>query len=232
MIIKKRKNPDNNNNNDNEKDNFLNFTEEKKPNSGILESLSEITEREERRRGDRRRGYRRIEDRSLVSRAHEEAKIIKEQAATDGFQHGIAQAKEEIQKLQEVITDLIGIKETAYEKYTNDIAQIAIQVAQKILNAHVQVAPETIVEIVKNVIKEISEEESRITFIINPEDELILKSNLETNSAFNNKKATMLVQVDDRIEKGSCKVITTSGQIDATFASQISIIKRAFEEGM
>ena len=42
----------------------------------------------------------------------------------------------------------------------------------------------------------------------------------------------MSIQTNSSIERGSCKVITNSGQIDATFSSQLAIIKRAFEEGM
>ena len=37
----------------------------------------DFSQRQERRRGSRRRGYRRIDDRNLVSRAQEEAEIIK-----------------------------------------------------------------------------------------------------------------------------------------------------------
>lgn len=236
MIIKKKKN----NNNDNNENNRVS-QERIKPQqvdedtmfaSGIFDVQAEVTERQERRRGDRRRGYRRIEDRSLVSRAHEEAKIIKEQAAQDGFKNGISRADAKIAELQDVITSLIGIKQEAYEHYKNDIAMIALEVAKKILGAEVKLNPEVIVEITLNVIKEVSEEESKITFIINPEDELVLSQNLETNSAFKNKRATMSIQTNSSIERGSCKVITNSGQIDATFSSQLAIIKRAFEEGM
>ncbi len=227
MIIKKKKNNDNNDENQKHQN-----AEPKKQTSGIFDVLSEVTERQERRRGDRRRGYRRIEDRSLVSRAHEEAKIIKEQAAKDGFQNGLAKANKEISNLQEAITSIIGVKEAAYEYYKKDIAGIAIEIAKKILNAQVKLEPETIIEIATNVIKEISEDENRITFLINPTDELILSENLEKNAAFKNKKAKMLIQTDENIEKGSCKVITTSGQIDATFSSQLEIIKKAFEEGL
>ena len=38
----------------------------------------DFSQRQERRRGDRRRGYRRIDDRNLISRAQEEAEMIKE----------------------------------------------------------------------------------------------------------------------------------------------------------
>lgn len=199
---------------------------------GVFDLLSDVTERQERRRGDRRRGYRRIEDRSLVSRAHEEAKTIKEQAAKDGFQNGLAKAEAEIYELKETIISLLNVKEDAYKLYKNDIALIGVLVAQKILGAQVKLEPETIIEITTNVIKEISEEENKITFIINPADEFVLSEAFEQNATFKNKRATMLVQTSEEIERGSCKVITNSGQIDATFSSQLKIIKKAFEEGI
>ena len=228
MIIKKKKNNDNNDNNEKSQRN----ADLQKQNLGIFDIVSDGTERQERRRGDRRRGYRRIEDRSLVSRAHEEAKIIKEQAAHDGFKNGLTKADDEITHLQEIVSNLIGVKESAYEYYKKDIIEVALMVAKKILSAQVRLEPELIVEIASNVIKEISEEESRITFVINPADELVLSENLEKHSAFKNKKAKMLVQTDEAIERGSCKVMTSSGQIDATFSSQLEIIKKAFEEGI
>lgn len=230
MIIKKKKNSINSTNNESIKQD--NIPELPKSSQGLFDIQAEVVERQERRRGDRRRGYRRIEDRSLVSRAHEEAKIIKEQAQADGFNNGLSKADMKIAELQDVITSLIGVKEEAYEYYKKDIAVIAVEVAKKILNKYVQFNEDTIIEIASNVIKEISEEESRITFLINPDDELVLAQNLETNMAFKNKKAKMLVQTDEAIERGSCKVLTTSGQIDATFTSQLAIIKKAFEEGI
>lgn len=226
MIIKKKKNNDNND------DRSQRNTDLQKQTSGIFDILSEATERQERRRGDRRRGYRRIEDRSLVSRAHEEAKIIKEQAAHDGFQNGLTKADGEITHLQEAINSLMSVKEAAYEYYKKDIIEVALMVAKKILSAQVRLEPELIVEIASNVIKEISEEESKVTFIINPADEFVLSEALEKNSVFKSKRATMLIQTSEEIERGSCKVITNSGQIDATFTSQLNIIKKAFEEGI
>ena len=236
MIIKKRKNNDNSGNNEHKESvrqpepQMPSFPERKE--EPLFDVTASASERQERRRGDRRRGYRRIEDRSLVSRAQEEAKLIKEKAIQDGFQKGLGKAEEEIAALQEAIASLLEVKSDAYNYYKSDIAEIAVAVAGKILNAQVRLNPETVIEIAENVIKDVSREESKITFVINPADSLVLYDKLENNSAFNNKKATMSVQTDENIEQGSCRVITTSGQIDATFSSQLSIIKKAFEEGI
>ena len=130
MIIKKKKfNRENANIESIEPINTPPIEEPEEEDVGAFDLLADTAERQERRRGDRRRGYRRIEDRSLVSRAHEEAKQIKEQAAKDGFQTGIAKAEEELQELRDAISSLLGVKEEAYKHYKNDIALIAIQVA-------------------------------------------------------------------------------------------------------
>lgn len=235
MIIKKKKNNDSNNN-DKPLPAQVQPQTQQPSQSEVAELFDALTantaERQERRRGDRRRGYRRIEDRSLVSRAHEEAKIIREQAARDGFQNGIAQASSEITNLQSAVASLLDVKKEALEYYKNDIAEIALLVARKILNSEVKSNPEIIMDIVKNVIKEVSRDESKIIFVINPADELVLSNNIENNSIFANKKATISIQTDEDIEQGSCKVITSSGQIDATFTSQLNIIKKAFAEGI
>lgn len=234
MIIKKRKNSDNNENANNvpQQAQAIPKSKPEKQEEVLFDVMATASERQERRRGDRRRGYRRIEDRSLVSRAQEEAKLIKEQAAQEGFQNGLEKANSEISALQQAIASILEIKTDAYNYYKKDIADIAIEVARKILNTQVKIDPETIVEIAESVIKEVSQEENKITFIINPADALVLCESLENNSAFNNKRATMSVQTNENIEQGSCKVVTSSGNIDATFSSQLSIIKKAFEEGI
>ena len=109
MIIKKNKNSINN------KPDVQSLTPivkaEEQEDLGIFDAFSEVTERQERRRGDRRRGYRRIEDRNLVSRAHEEAKLIKEQAEKDGFENGLSKAEESLDELKNAIKDSIKKKD-------------------------------------------------------------------------------------------------------------------------
>ena len=68
----------------------------------------DFKQRQERRRGDRRRGFRRIDDRNLISRAREEAQSIKEAAAKEGYQEGLAQAKDDIAEVRNAITSFFG----------------------------------------------------------------------------------------------------------------------------
>ena len=58
-------------------------------------STLDFKERDERRRGDRRRGYRRIDERTLVSRAQEEAENIKALASREGYKSGMQEAADD-----------------------------------------------------------------------------------------------------------------------------------------
>ena len=240
MIIKKKKNnnivPDkeasDNESNIVVEEAIQEAPEEKNEGSFILNELTEVKDREERRRGDRRRGYRRIEDRSLVSRAHEEAKIIKENAQKEGFDEGVNNAKEEVAELKNAIQTIIDIKEKAYDSYKDDIIFIALEIAKKILSEQVKVEPETVVEITSSVIKNLSKEDNSITITVNSADEEVMKKAIEEGKLKGKSNVEFSVITDDNVEQGSCMVKTQSGQIDARFSSQFAIIKKAFEEGI
>ena len=72
----------------------------------------DFKQRQERRRGDRRRGFRRIDDRNLISRAKEEANSIREAAAKEGYQEGLSEAKEDIERVKEAIGEFFSKKHT------------------------------------------------------------------------------------------------------------------------
>ena len=132
MIIKKNKKNDN-----------RNVNEEKiadKQESGKNENISDLffdvneidfNSRIERRQGDRRRGYRRIDDRSLVSRAQQEAINIKENAKIEGYQEGLQNAQQDIAGLSSAIEQFMNTKEKIYDEISPKILEISMEVAKK-----------------------------------------------------------------------------------------------------
>lgn len=105
--------------------------------AGFNFDSAEFSQRAERRRGDRRRGYRRIDDRNMISRAQEEAIMIKEQAFKEGFQKGLDESGEVISGLRDAVEGFFSYKEEVYEKLSADILDIALKVAQKIIRKEV-----------------------------------------------------------------------------------------------
>ena len=87
--------------------------------------------REERREGSRRRGYRRSADRNLVSRAQAEAVSIREAAKQEGYQEGIKQVSKDIEDLRAKLEEFFNYKEEVYEKVSDCIMDIAVEIAKK-----------------------------------------------------------------------------------------------------
>ena len=162
MIIKKKKKKLNNDQNatfeSNQQnkttdDNKLksNFVEEKTIDNdedefgGINLEEIDFEQREERRRGDRRRGYRRIDERNLVSRAHEEANLIKKQAFEDGYNEGVDSAKNDLAQFKEALNAFYQAKEDAYDKLSDDILSISLEIAKKIIKTELDTNKEAII---------------------------------------------------------------------------------------
>jgi flagellar assembly protein FliH len=191
-----------------------------------------IREREERRRGDRRRGYRRVDDRNLISRAHEEANAIKERASREGFEYGLAQAKEELKKLGYAVAEFLNAKEQCMHASSGDIAFLAIKVAEKIIKTEVSCNETIVLSIVSDILKTIGKDETNIIIKTNPSDTELVKENLPNIFPYGNANAKIVVVNDESVEWGSCIVETNNGMIDARFSTQLKILKKAFEAGL
>lgn len=190
-----------------------------------------IRERQERRRGDRRRGYRRTEDRNLISRAQEEANAIKESAIREGFEHGLNLSKEHLQELNAAITDLITAKEKVMMDAIPDISLVAVKAAEKLIKKELELDETVILNIVSDVIKTMSRDETEITIRTNPNDAEIVMENLpEIYPYSENTKITVVP--DESVDWGSCVVQTRNGIVDARFSTQLQVLQKALEAGL
>jgi len=190
-----------------------------------------IKEREERRRGDRRRGYRRIDDRSLVSRAQEEANAIKESASKEGFEYGVDISREEVKKLNFAISELFTAKEKVMQNSIPDIAVLAVKAAEKIIKKELKINEKLILSVVSEVIQSMSKNETEIIIKTNPNDVEIVKENLPEIYPYN-ETTKIKVMPDEEVDWGSCIVETKNGIIDARFSTQLQILQKALEEGL
>lgn len=190
----------------------------------------DFKQRQERRRGDRRRGFRRIDDRNLISRAREEAQSIKEAAAKEGYQAGLAQAKADIDDVKNAITSFLGAKQEVFDYIAPDILEISVDIAQKIIKKELQQDPTIILDNIMEILKGLSKEETKITLRVNPVQVSLLKTeipNLLSNAGLD---AKVLIVPDETVMEGGCMVTTTNGVIDATIETQLAVISEALKE--
>ncbi len=173
MLIKKKSGQNNNNNEpskETQKENKASLDEivaQEKFDLFDLDNI-EFSQRQERRRSDRRRGYRRIDERNLVSRAQEEAGVIKENARKEGYQEGLAAAQQDIAQLKNVLENFIDAKKEVFDYIAPDILEISVDIAKKIIKKETEEDPQVLLSLIEDVLKTLSKEEPKIIISVNP----------------------------------------------------------------
>ena len=191
-------------------------------------SSIDFKERVERRRGDRRRGYRRIDERSLVSRAQQEAHTIKELAAREGYQNGLKKAQNELEEIKSSLLEFISMKNEMHEKFYPHIMEISLEIAKKIIKKEVEMSQEILKNIIMSVMDELNSDTEKVTIKVNPNDIEFANASLPEIIEAKNVSAKISVAPDETIEMGSCIVIANNGVIDANFATQLAVLQNAF----
>ena len=189
----------------------------------------DFLQRDERRRGDRRRGYRRIDDRNLVSRAQIEANSIKETAVKDGYNQGLQKAQEDINFLRSSLSEFFSYKEQVMAELSKDILEIALDVAQTIIKKEVSQDREILLETVVDILKSNVKSDERVTLKVSSDDVDFVKMSVPQILSIAQTEAKISVIAQDNIEKGSVIVETSSGVVDASFKTQLDVLREAFK---
>lgn len=190
----------------------------------------DFSQRSERRRGDRRRGYRRIDDRNLISRAQEEAIIIKEQSSKEGYESGILRAEEELGELHNSLNEFFVYKDELYKKFSTDILDIAVCVAEKIIKREVASDKTILSGIVNDALESLAKGENKIILKVAPVDVEYAKELVPEILSTGQIEAKIYVTADKNVDEGSAVIETSNGLIDANISTQLGIIKESFKQ--
>ncbi len=193
----------------------------------VEQGLAPDRRAEDRRAADRRRGYRRIEDKSLITKAHEEANAIRENAYRQGFEEGLGQVEAEVRELRDKLDDLLISRDQVLESVADDIAPLAVEIAERIIKTEVSCDEELINAIVQDTIQKVGRNTKSILIKVHPDDVRIVKEGLKHHPP-SNMNAEIMVMDDPTVDRGSCVVETNSGLIDASFSTRLEILRRLF----
>lgn len=184
--------------------------------------------RTEDRRNDRRRGYRRIEDKGLISKAYEESTAIRENAQAQGFQEGLNQAQASIDELRATLAQLMNGREEALLSVANEIGALAVEVAARIIKTEVSCDDTLVMALVKDTIHKAGRNSKSILLKLNPDDAPVVRRVIKEDEVFPNMHAELLIMDDPAVDQGSCVIETNSGLIDASFSTQLGILRQLF----
>lgn len=176
---------------------------------------------------DRRGNFRRVEDKLLISKAHEEANAIREDAYEKGFQEGLERSEQVIAELRETIDQLAHAREEALLNAAEDIGALAVEIAERILKTEVSCDPSLINALVKDTIQKAGRNTKSILVKVHPDDLQTVKQFFKEDPV-PELRSELIVMEDRMVDVGSCIVETDSGLVDASFATQLEILRQLF----
>ena len=189
----------------------------------------DFTQRVERRSGTRRRGYRRIDDRKLVSRAKDEADNIKRTAFEEGYKAGVEKAQADMQVFKEQLKAFLTAKKEVFEYIAPDILEISVDIARKIIKKEVATDPQIVMNIIIDILKNVSKTEPKIMIKVHPAEVQFVKDNMPNAVYELGVEAKISVVGDENLQEGGCIFETSNGIVDASIDAQVEIIKKALK---
>lgn len=163
-------------------------------------------------------------DSEAVNREEEAYK----RGVSDGIQAGRLQILGEIEKelklFRSIIEGMDKAREEIYRKIEEDVVEMSISIAKKVIYEAAEKERETVVAAAKEAIKRASDREM-LKIKINPSDyETLSKRRTELLQSLDGIKS-IIFEEDESVWPGGCLIETHQGDIDARVESQIRVIE-------
>lgn len=147
----------------------------------------------------------------------------------EGFEVGEEEATRLIHQMKEIISNAEHKRENIVKEAEEDIIELAILVAKKIVKDDLKIDKEVVVRNVKESLKKVSERDE-ITIKVNLVDLKLTEAHREEFLKDVSGVKKIHIKDDPTIEPGGCKIETDFGSVDAGISTQIEEIKKSLQE--
>ncbi len=150
-----------------------------------------------------------------------EAALV-EAARAAGVEQGLAAGRAEIGPALEALGAAVAALQTEREASAaaTEAAAVglALQIAEKVLSAALEVRPELVLDVVRGALRRLAEPQESV-LLVNPEDAERVRAAVEELAAEHG--APLTVRAERRVARGGAVVRTQAGEIDARLATQL-----------
>jgi type III secretion protein L len=165
-----------------------------------------------------------MDAKNLIDDALKECETIKANAKEEGFEEGLKKFHEELL----IFEDKLKFMRHEMQKA---VLPLVLKATKKIIGEELKLNPETIVSIVLQSIKSVSQ--CRVVKLyVNKKDLEILESEKEELKNQFEKLESFQIQARDDVEEGGCIIETEKGILNATLENQYRALERALEAHM
>lgn len=166
-----------------------------------------------------------------------EKEMERQKAEEEGFQKGYEEGKNDaLERYESLVEKANTIYLTSVEdyhktikKHTETIIQLAMKVAEKIMNMNVKEHPENFSLILHKALDQLKVD-STITIHIHPNNYPFVQQQKEELEQLLDGEKNIILQMDHRLNEGDCMIKHRFGQIDVGVDVQLEQIKAALLE--
>ena len=187
------------------------------------------------------------EKNAILEDAHQQADVVLEKARNDGREEGIQLGREEgIAQIREEEKQIILDANAKAEKTLEDakkesqmyvqqaedqIAQIAMQIVEKILPQHFIDVPTLVLPLVQKALLKVKDQPS-VNVRVSPDSyDLVLMARSEMQNLLEGN-ALLEVHSDENLGPGDVILETPNGDVDARLSTQLESIRKAIQDVM
>ncbi|MBT6843325.1 MAG: hypothetical protein HOA17_05945 [Candidatus Melainabacteria bacterium] len=185
--------------------------------------LSEANQEAERQGEGIRLEYKKLEK----ARIEQESIIAK--ARDDAFDEAMSKADTYIAELMEILASFQDLKTATLNEAKTEIAALALNVVKQILGAEARFNTQLLADQVEQAVAKVATTGGLMTISLNPADEAKSEYLGSMLSKVIDSNVKIHFKPDETVDMGSCIVETQGGRLDASFASQLELIRVAFE---
>ena len=154
----------------------------------------------------------------------EECKKLLKETKEAGFNEGLVQFNKQILYYEQ------RIKQMEHE-LQKMILPLSLKAAKKIVGKELQSNPETIVDIVRQTLKPVTQSHHIKIFVAKEDREILERKKKELKAAFEQVQS-FIIEEKENIKPGGCIIETEAGIINASLENQWRALESAFEAFM
>ncbi|MYN11657.1 flagellar assembly protein FliH [Pusillimonas sp. TS35] len=141
-----------------------------------------------------------------------------------GYQAGLAQGREDgaadaHAKARQLASLADGLAQSvhAFEAETGEaLVSLAIRIAEQVLHSTLDMQPEKILDLVRDVLRTQADPDALVTVRLHPDDAALVREHLESDPS----AGPWRLMPDETIARGGCIANTVLGSVDATLATR------------
>ena len=136
----------------------------------------------------------------------------------------MAAAQQAMAELQQQMQQVMVSRHQAFEELADDLAPIALAIAEQIVRAEIACDEELILHLVRDTLQKLDRRTTKSVIIkLHKDDVPPVQEHLAQNPLYE-LKAELIILDDITVERGGCLVETHSGLIDATLKTRIEMV--------